>query len=232
MLFRDILASEWRPALGCTEPAAIAFGAASAACLAAGPVEEVRLVCDPRIYKNCHAVGVPRSGHKSGIHWALSIGAHLSDPSAGLTCFEGTTPAILAAAEALLAKGGVSVEIDPREIGLLIDCRVRRGGHDCRAVIRGEHTRLELLERDGRAAPSAVPIASATRAPPAPSFRERLAAMSLLEFVEMARGMSDEDRRLLRQRVALKLGICWPSGARSRLLRRNVSTRLWPWLAW
>ena len=67
MRFSEYLALEWRPALGCTEPASIALAAAHASARARGAPRAAHLRCDPRIYKNCYAVGVPHSGHKVGI---------------------------------------------------------------------------------------------------------------------------------------------------------------------
>ncbi len=66
MDFCEYLQEEWKPALGCTEPASIAYAAASAAGQAEGAIRSVELECDPRIYKNCYAVGIPHSGHKTG----------------------------------------------------------------------------------------------------------------------------------------------------------------------
>jgi len=81
----EILSAEWKPALGCTEPAAVAWAAALAAEQAAGPILSVRLVCDPRTYKNCYAVGLPNAEGATGILWALALGAQLPDGSLGLS---------------------------------------------------------------------------------------------------------------------------------------------------
>ena len=85
MRMTDFLAAEWKPALGCTEPAAVAWAAALAAeqggGQGGGPVRQVRLVCDPRTYKNCYAVGLPNSDRATGILWALALGTHLPEPS-------------------------------------------------------------------------------------------------------------------------------------------------------
>ena len=104
MRFSEYLAEEWTPALGCTEPASIAYAAALAASQGDGPVEAVDLTCDPRIYKNCYAVGIPHSGHKVGIRWALAIGALLPDPSLELECSRSITPEILDRARRLIER--------------------------------------------------------------------------------------------------------------------------------
>lgn len=188
MQLSEILDREWVPALGCTEPASIALAAAHAASLADGPVRAVHLVCDPRLYKNCYAVGIPNSGRKSGILWAIAIGASLPDPSAGLECFGGITPEVLAAAEALLAAKAVTVEVDSRHAELHADCQVVRSGGVGRAVLAREHTRLVHRERDGRPLP--VPADAAAR----PAVGPELSQLGLDELVEIAAGCTALDR--------------------------------------
>ena len=112
MRMTDFLAAEWKPALGCTEPAAVAWAAALAAEQGGGRVRQVRLICDPRTYKNCYAVGLPNSDRATGILWALALGTHLPDGSLGLRSFEGTSPASIEAARILLEQRGVHVEVD------------------------------------------------------------------------------------------------------------------------
>jgi L-cysteine desulfidase len=202
--FGDYLAAEWRPALGCTEPASIAFAASSAAAQASGAVTRVELRCDPRIYKNCYAVGIPYSGHKVGIRWALAIGSLLPDPGAGLECFRQISPAILAAAGELVARGQIAVEVDRGQRRLLVDCRVVRGGVATRAVIEGEHTRLVALEREGKPLPLAAEEAARPERAP---IREELARRSFAELRELARGLAIADRLELRRGAALNLAI-------------------------
>lgn len=112
MNISDFLAAEWKTALGCTEPAAVAWAAALASGQTCGAVKAVRIVCDPRTYKNCYAVGIPNSDRKTGILWALAIGANLPDSTRGLRSFEGTTPETLAQGQDLLERHAVSVDVD------------------------------------------------------------------------------------------------------------------------
>jgi L-cysteine desulfidase len=62
----EYLNQECVPALGCTEPASIAYAGMTAAKQITGAPTSLTLTIDPRIYKNCHAVGIPHSGHKIG----------------------------------------------------------------------------------------------------------------------------------------------------------------------
>ncbi|MBN2496495.1 MAG: serine dehydratase subunit alpha family protein [Deltaproteobacteria bacterium] len=203
MRFADYLAQEWKPALGCTEPASIAYAASSAAALLSEPASALSLCCDPRIYKNCYAVGIPHSGHRVGIRWALAIGALLHDPSARLECFEQVTPRILEQAGRLVDQGEIDIEVDPAHEELFIDCRLRAGGHEARAVIRDEHTRLVQLELDGQPQPIEVPRGTAGQA----SVRAELARLRFEELIRLACSLAPPDREALRDGVELNLAI-------------------------
>lgn len=204
MRMTGYLTAEWRPALGCTEPAAVAWAAALAAEQCGGQVRQVRLVCDPRTYKNCYAVGLPNSGRATGILWALALGTLLPDGSLGLRSFEGTTPESIEAARLLLDRRGVSVEVDPQRSSLLVDVTVVRETGVGRAVLEREHTHLARLEKDGHLVGGA---ASSPEVLLGPSLRQELAGRSLQELMDLARSLSPEDRQRLQEGVALNLAI-------------------------
>ncbi|MCE9634764.1 MAG: L-serine ammonia-lyase, iron-sulfur-dependent, subunit alpha [Planctomycetes bacterium] len=193
MQLSQILDREWVPALGCTEPASVACAAANASNLIDGAVVSVHLVCDVRLYKNCYAVGIPHSGKRSGILWTLAIGACLPDATAGLQCFAGITPDVLAAAGALIDARAVTVEVDTTKRELYADCRVVRTGGRSRAVIAGDHTNLARLERDG--VPIDLPHAarSSTNAP----VGHELSRLTLEELVAIAADATPGDRARL-----------------------------------
>ena len=199
----QLLAAEWRPALGCTEPAAIAYAAASAAALAEGEIRHVRLVCDTRMYKNCYAVGIPNSGHRTGILWALAIGALLEDASCRLECFRGVAAATLQGAAELIARGALTVEVERAKAELYVECTVERAGGVGRAVLEREHTRLVRLERDGRALPLDVESGADETA----AARAWAASLSFAQAITAARAATDADRAALRRGLEYNLAI-------------------------
>ena len=205
MRFSDYLDAEWKPALGCTEPAAVAHAATLAAGQGEGAVREVCLRLDARTYKNCHAVGIPNSGHRTGILWALALGAELRDPTLGLRCFEAVTPEVIAAAGALIQAQALRVEVEAECPDLLIDCTVVREVGMGRAVLAREHTRLVRLEKDG--APVGGLGGDSESAPETPDVRAELAALSIHDLMAMARSIGPEDRARLREGAAFNLAM-------------------------
>jgi len=199
----DYLAQEWRPALGCTEPASIALAAATAAAEARGEVRAVELVCDPRMYKNCFAVGIPNSGHRSGILWATAIGSLLPDASVGLEVFRQITPDILARAGGLVEGGKIAVRVDPARSRLHVDCTVRRADGVGRAVISGEHSRVVRVERDG----TPVRVVAEGEAGGGHLLRRELAEAGFAELIDRSRSLMPADHQLLRRGVELNAAI-------------------------
>jgi L-cysteine desulfidase len=203
MRFSEYLDAEWKPALGCTEPAAVAHAAALAADQARGAIQRVLLRVDVRTYKNCHAVGIPRAAGRTGILWALALGARLPDASLGLRCFEAVTPEVLEAAGRLLSSGALQVELDPDCPDLLIDCTVVGADGTGRAVLARDHTRLALLARDGqRVGGEDSRLAEASH-----DVREVLAGMDLRDLMALARALEPEDRERLREGAACNLAM-------------------------
>ena len=203
MNLTEYLSAEWRPALGCTEPAAVAYAACLAAGQGQGEPRMARLVLDSRTYKNCHAVGIPNSDHKTGVLWALALGAVLPDPSLGLQIFESITPEAMEKAARLLEAGAVHVEVDPSFTDLHIDCTVACADGVGRAVMAREHTRLVRLEADG----IALPLDPASGLEAANPVREQIGVMSVGELLALMGTISEADRGRLREGLALNLAM-------------------------
>jgi len=166
-------------------------------------MSEVRVVCDPRMYKNCFAVGIPHSGHRSGILWAAALGALLANPDAKLEVFEQVTDATLIEAGRLIEAGAISVKVDPGRGELFVDCTVSGAGGSGRAVIEGLHTNLVRLERDGRPLLEAEAAAGEGEG----DVRRELAGMTTAGLLDFAAGLTTADRGRLSRGAAYNLAI-------------------------
>ena len=79
---KDILRLEVAPALGCTEPVAIALASAAAASLLdEREIDGLDIWVDPNIYKNGMAVAIPGTSGLSGLGMAGALGALAGDPN-------------------------------------------------------------------------------------------------------------------------------------------------------
>ena len=72
--FLQVLCRELIPALGCTEPIAIAYAAAKARQILDLEPEGIRLRCSGNIIKNVKGVAVPNAGGLKGVEAAALLG--------------------------------------------------------------------------------------------------------------------------------------------------------------
>ena len=142
----DLIKREVVPAMGCTEPAAVALCTAYAAeALGAVPSRiEVRLSAN--ILKNAMGVGIPGTG-MTGLPIAVALGALVGKSSYQLEVLKDSTPEAVAQAKAWLAGDRLKICLTTEsEEVLYIDVRCFADGIESRAVIARDHTRLVLQE--------------------------------------------------------------------------------------
>ncbi len=138
-----------KPALGCTEPGAVALAAAYAGQALDGDTPlKVEVCVDSNVYKNGVAVGIPGTG-KVGLEIAAALGALIKEPALELSVLSRITPELLTAAETLLAGDKVDISLNEHQ-GLHIEVKVTGAKGWARAVIDGSHTNLIFLEHDGK----------------------------------------------------------------------------------
>lgn len=143
-----LLEKEVVPALGCTEPVAVALAAAVASDAVGGEVVSVRVTSNPGIYKNGMGVGIP-GFDKVGLKYAAALGAYLRNPDKGLELFSGIDDGIRARTNALVDAGNAYADIAPEETGLYCLAVVESDKGTGVATIRGSHGNVVRIERNG-----------------------------------------------------------------------------------
>lgn len=138
------------PAVGCTEPVAVALCVARATeTLGQRPTRiDVRL--SPNILKNAMGVGIPGTG-MVGLPIAVALGALVGKSAYGLEVLRDVTPAAVAESQALLATGCVDIGLKAGcTAKLYIEASVAAGPDTARAVIGGSHTHFLQVEKNGQ----------------------------------------------------------------------------------
>jgi L-cysteine desulfidase len=144
----EILKREVVPALGCTEPIAVALAAANAANAAGGQPVSIECKVGSNVYKNAMAVGIP-GVDRVGIDVAAALGAVGGNPRKGLEVLESLDNEKATEALKIVDKGNVTVEMLDRQ-GVYIDCTVITEDGRGRCVIEDGHTNIVLIEANGR----------------------------------------------------------------------------------
>lgn len=145
----EILKAELVPALGCTEPIAIALATAKARELLGREPEKAAICCSGNIIKNVKGVIVPNSGGKKGALIAAALGITGGRSDLGLEVLSAVDDAARASAQAMVDAGSVKCTLYDGEENLYIAATVTAGSDSAEAVIARQHTEFVRLVKNG-----------------------------------------------------------------------------------
>ena len=206
---KDILKIQVAPALGCTEPVAIALGAAAAvSLLPEKQIDEIEIWVDPNIYKNGLAVSIPGTGGLSGLDMASAVGALGGDAALKLEVLDSVDSPAISAAQKIVKAGRVKVNLLRDQVGLFIKTIVKGNGHTAESVITGLHDNIVSLALDGRTMTDHVLLPKAGSG----DGKRRLAdleawlkGLSLDQLIELLDDLDDEDLKFLKSGVDVNM---------------------------
>lgn len=147
--YLDILKQELVPALGCTEPIAIACAAAKARRLLGSFPESLEMKLSGNIIKNVKGVTVPNSGGLKGIDIAAVLGMVGGNADKALEVLEEITPEHIARAKELASRGICTYSLAENVPNLYISAKAVCSGHYAEVVIAHQHTNIIKMEKDG-----------------------------------------------------------------------------------
>lgn len=138
------------PAIGCTEPVAVALCVAKATELLGTLPERIEVALSGNMLKNAMGVGIPGTG-MTGLPIAMALGALVGKSSYGLEVLRDVTPDAVESGKRYIAEGRIAITHDETAPSKLhIDVTVADDtGNTARAVISCEHTHFILLQKNG-----------------------------------------------------------------------------------
>lgn len=136
-----LILDDMKPALGVTEPGAIAFAVATAREHLNGTVEHVILRLNSGMFKNAFTCGIPGISEVGNYH-AAALGAVAADPSKGLECLDGITEEEKAEARKMVADGRIKVEMTEVTSRIFIEAIVTNGEQSATVTICDSHTNI------------------------------------------------------------------------------------------
>ena len=148
--YLEILRHELVSAMGCTEPVALAYCAAAARAALGALPGRITVEASGNIIKNVKSVVVPHTGGRRGIAAAVCVGALAGDERAGLEVLAHVDDEDRKRLVSYMAE--TPVEVKPLISDSLLDMivTVYRGSSSAKVRIADEHTRIVLVEKDGR----------------------------------------------------------------------------------
>lgn len=145
----QILKEELLPAMGCTEPIAIAYGAAIARETLGVLPDRVSIEASGSIIKNVKSVVVPNTGHQRGIPAAAAAGIIAGDASKGLEVIAQTTPEQIRQMKEFLEHTEIKVEHADHGLTFDVIITLYRGEAYAKVRIANYHTNVVLIEKNG-----------------------------------------------------------------------------------
>ena len=145
----QLIRQDMKPALGVTEPGAIAFAVAEARRHTHGPVRRIVLRLNSGMFKNAFTCGIPGSSEVGNAH-AAALGAVGADPDKGLECLDGVTPEQARQAKEMVAAGMVQVEVAGISSRIFIQATVETGEGEASVTIQDAHTHIVRITENGR----------------------------------------------------------------------------------
>ena len=135
------------PAIGCTEPIAVALAAAKAAELLGTKPEKIDVYLSANILKNAMGVGIPGTG-MVGLPIAIALGTLIGKSSYELEVLKDVTPETLEAGKQLIHDQVIHIALKENVDKLYIEVVCQAGDSKSVAIIAHEHTRFVYCAKD------------------------------------------------------------------------------------
>ncbi len=146
--YLNILKHELVPALGCTEPIAIAYAAAKARQILGDFPDTIEMSCSGNIIKNVKGVTVPNSDGMKGIDVAAILGVVGGNADKALEVLEEITPEHIQKTRELVEQRICSCSLVEGVANLYIVAKVKKDNHYAEVTIINHHTNITKIVKD------------------------------------------------------------------------------------
>ena len=145
----DLIHQEVVPAIGCTEPIAVAFCVAKATETLGTKPEKISVLLSANILKNAMGVGIPGTG-MIGLPIAIALGALIGKSEYQLEVLKDSTPDVVEEGKRFIEEKRIHISLKENiEEKLYIEVCCEAGEDKAIAVIAGGHTTFIYIERNG-----------------------------------------------------------------------------------
>ena len=145
----DLIHQEVVPAIGCTEPIAVALCVAKATETLGTKPEKINVLLSANILKNAMGVGIPDTG-MIGLPIAIALGALIGKSEYQLEVLKDSTPDVVEEGKRFIEEKRIHISLKENiEEKLYIEVCCEVGDDKATAVIAGGHTTFIYIERNG-----------------------------------------------------------------------------------
>ncbi len=144
----SLIRQEILPAIGCTEPVAVALAASKAAETLGTVPEKIEVFLSANVLKNAMGVGIPGT-NMVGLPIAIALGSLIGKPEYGLEVLRDLTAEALEKGKGMIADKRIRIALKENVDKLYIEVVSSAGSDTAKAIICREHTRFIYVEKNG-----------------------------------------------------------------------------------
>ncbi len=147
----ELVKREVVPAIGCTEPMAVALAVARASEVLGGTPKQITASLSANMLKNAMGVGIPGTGGMIGLPIAIALGAIVGRSEYSLEVLKDTTPEAVEQAKKYMSENRIKI-LQKRDTceKLYIEVECHNGDDSAVVVISGTHTHFTHISRNGQ----------------------------------------------------------------------------------
>lgn len=140
----QMIKDDMKPALGVTEPGAIAFAVAKARSFTKGDIKKVNVAMNSGMYKNAFTCGIPNSNEVGNV-FAAALGVVAGNADKGLESLADVTPEDNVKAQEMIDQGKITVELSGITSRIFIEATVETEEDKAIVTIRDSHTNITKI---------------------------------------------------------------------------------------
>ena len=200
--YLEILKEELVPAMGCTEPIAVAFAAALARETLGRMPARCVLTVSGNIIKNVKSVIVPNTGGRKGLRTAVAAGLCFGEAARELEVLAGATEEQLEALDRYLETADIRLREAESEIPFDLAVELFDGPDSAYVRIVNQHTNVVCLRHNGR---TLLEKPFSTAAAQAPENRTLLNVEDIVRFADEVK--IEDVREILQRQIDCNMAI-------------------------
>ncbi len=189
-----ILKKNLKPAMGCTEPVAIAVACATARKNIAGNVESVDVILSNAFYKNAFSAKIPNTG-RYGIDLAIALGIIDGNPDKELEFFNDITESEIAEAQKMIDAKIIKASSIHAEFSVYVKVNLITSEGNCIVELTGTHTNVSYIEVNGKVLLNGKSYSE--------SARDNFEEFEFTQYMEAILEMKEEDLTFFEDGIAL-----------------------------
>lgn len=155
--FVKVLDAQLAPALGCTDPVGLAYGAACARSYVGGELKALKAQISVNLIKNAAAVCIPKTDGRCGIPLALALGVVGGDFTKGLEVLSSLNHDHILAAEKLMEMDIISSSVADTDKSLYLCVEIETTEGNAQVVIEDNYLNVTKVVVNGTVVKEARP---------------------------------------------------------------------------